>query len=103
VRAFFKSWSILRRAFSTVPRRSSQSVASFIRRALPQAIPPRDLMNASMSDGPERTRRNTAALALQRLVVQEVLVVFRAICFEIINSIPHRIAIVQIVVELLAD
>jgi hypothetical protein len=52
-------------------------------------------MKASMSDGPERTRRNTAALALQRLVVQEVLAVFWAICFEIINSIPHRIAIVK--------
>ena len=103
VRAFFKRWSILRRAFSTVPRRRSQSVASFMRLALPQAIPPRDLMNASRSGGPERTRRSTAALALQRLVVQEVLEVFRAICFEIINSISHRIAIVQIVVELLAD
>ena len=95
MRAFFKSWSILRRAFSTVPRSRSQSVASFMRLELPQAIPPRDLMNASRSEGPERTRRSTAALALQRLVVQEVLVVFRAICFEIINSISHRIAIVK--------
>ena len=103
LRAFFKSRSILRRAFSTVPRRRSQSVASFMRLELPQAIPPRDLMNASRSKGPERTRRSTAALALQRLVVQEVLVVFRAICFEIINSISHRIAIVQIVVELFAE
>jgi len=42
-------------------------------------------------------------LGLQRLVVQEVLVVFRAICFEIINSISHRIAIVQIVVELFVE
>ena len=74
-----------------------------MRLELPQAIPPRDLMNASRSKGPERTRRSTAALALQRLVVQEVLVVFRAICFEIINSISHRIAIVQIVVELFAE
>jgi len=74
-----------------------------MRLELPQAIPPRDLMNASRSKGPERTRRSTAALALQRLVVQEVLVVFRAICFEIINRISHRIAIVQIVVELFAE
>ena len=66
-----------------------------MRLALPQAIPPRDLMNASRFDGPERARRSTAALGLQRLVVQEVLVVFRAICFEIINSISHRIATVK--------
>lgn len=99
-RAFFKSWSILRRAFSTVPRRSSQSVASFMRRALPQAMPPRDLMKSSRSDGAERTRRNTPGLGLPRLVAQEVLVVVRAILLKIFNSILHGIAVVQFLVKL---
>ena len=90
-RAFFKSWSILRRAFSTVPRRSNQPVASFIRLALPQEIPPWDLINASRSEGPERARRSTPALGLPRLVAQEVVVVFRAtMFFEVKDSIPRR-------------
>jgi hypothetical protein len=46
-----------------------------MRLALPQAMPPRDLMKSSTSAGAERTRRSTPALGLQRLVVQEVLVV----------------------------
>jgi len=65
-------------------------VASFIRRALPQDIPPCDLMNASRSAGPERARRSTPALGLPRLVAQEVVVVFRAMFFKVFDSIPRR-------------
>jgi len=65
-------------------------VASFMRRALPQAIPPWDLMNPSMSEGHDRARRSTPALGLQRLVAQEVFVVFRPMFFEIFNSILGR-------------
>jgi hypothetical protein len=78
-------------------------VASFILRALPQAIPPSDLMKSSMSAGPERARRSTPALGLQRLVAQEVFVVFRPMVFEILNSMPHRVAIVQLVVKFLTE
>jgi len=102
LRAFCKSWSILRRAFSTVPRRSSQSVASFMTRALPQAIPPRDLMKSSRSDGAERTRRSTAGLGLRRLVAQEVLVLVRAISLKILCSILHGITVVQFLVKFFA-
>lgn len=65
-------------------------MASFIRRALPQEIPPWDLINASRSEGPDRARRSTPALGLPRLVAQEVVVVFRAMFFEVRDSIPRR-------------
>ena len=79
----------MRRAFSTVPKRSSQSVASFIRWALPQAMPPLDLMKSSTAPDAECTRRSTPGLGLARLVEQEVFDVFRGMNFEIFSGILH--------------